>query len=596
MAPHPPSHRSRKKRKNDLVSSSSSNGTVTQDRQSKHEKPTFPLVAFFWPVKGTLSQWVALPCILMIVGLFRWCTAIWPYSGYKIPPMHGDFEAQRHWMELTINLPTTHWYFHDLPWWGLDYPPLTAYHSWLLGKVGSLINPSWFALYLSRGLDDPDLKIFMRATVYVSEHLVYVPAVIICVRHLARLHNINSWESAIALTAILMQPATILIDHGHFQYNTVMLGFFVAAVSSILAGRALWSCLFFVGALGFKQMALFWAPAIAAYLAGSCLFPRVDFPRLLGIAVATLGSFALVFLPLLLGVAYDAYRGVPLPSDVNMPPLLEALPFSLDEKAVYWPYMVQLTQAIHRIFPFSRGLFEDKVANIWCTIHASGLHKLHQYDQGLLSKAALALTLVSIIPPCLIIFLRPKKELVPLALAATSWGFFLCSYQVHEKNVLLPLLPMTLLLAARNGMKPVVRAWVGYANLVASWTLFPLLSKDDLRMPYLVLTSLWAYLLGLPPFSIRAYTLPTSEGGVHVLTKLLHLGTYLATIVWHAAEAFVAPPNNKPDLWVVANVCLGAAGFGLCYLWCLWNLAVDSGMLSFAGIRSATTPSEKKTQ
>lgn len=26
-------------------------------------------------------------------------------------------------------------YFYDLPYWGLDYPPLTAYHSWICGKM-----------------------------------------------------------------------------------------------------------------------------------------------------------------------------------------------------------------------------------------------------------------------------------------------------------------------------------------------------------------------------------------------------------------------------------------------------------------------------
>jgi hypothetical protein len=49
--------------------------------------------------------------------------------------MHGDFEAQRHWMEITTHLPITKWYLYDLQYWGLDYPPLTAYHSWLLGKM-----------------------------------------------------------------------------------------------------------------------------------------------------------------------------------------------------------------------------------------------------------------------------------------------------------------------------------------------------------------------------------------------------------------------------------------------------------------------------
>lgn len=49
--------------------------------------------------------------------------------------MFGDFEAQRHWMEITSHLPISQWYFYDLPYWGLDYPPLTAYHSWILGKM-----------------------------------------------------------------------------------------------------------------------------------------------------------------------------------------------------------------------------------------------------------------------------------------------------------------------------------------------------------------------------------------------------------------------------------------------------------------------------
>lgn len=49
--------------------------------------------------------------------------------------MFGDFEAQRHWMEITTHLPMAKWYLYDLQYWGLDYPPLTAYHSWLLGKM-----------------------------------------------------------------------------------------------------------------------------------------------------------------------------------------------------------------------------------------------------------------------------------------------------------------------------------------------------------------------------------------------------------------------------------------------------------------------------
>ena len=58
--------------------------------------------------------------------------------------MFGDYEAQRHWMEITVNLPMDSWYKNssdnDLLYWGLDYPPLTAYHSFLNGKAAELID------------------------------------------------------------------------------------------------------------------------------------------------------------------------------------------------------------------------------------------------------------------------------------------------------------------------------------------------------------------------------------------------------------------------------------------------------------------------
>lgn len=518
--------------------------------------------------------------------------------------MHGDFEAQRHWMEVTTNLPITHWYFHDLQWWGLDYPPLTAYHSWIVGRIGALIQSEWFALYQSRKLDTQDLKVFMRASVIISEYLIYIPAIVLAVRQLARITHIASWEATVALTAVLMQPATMLIDHGHFQYNSVMLGFFAATLASMLAEKRFWSCFFFVNALGFKQMALFYAPAVAAYLAGSCIFPRVNLLRFLGIATVTLTSFALLYLPLMLGIAYDTYRGIPLPADAKTPPLLEILP-PIPDNSIYRPYIVQLTQSIHRIFPFARGLFEDKVANLWCAVHSSGLYKLSKYDSSLLSKAALGLTLLSIALPCLIIFLFPQKKLLPYAFATTAWGFFLCSYQVHEKNVLLPLLPMTLLLSTngsimnpytKDGMHPHFRAWVGYANIVACWTLYPLLSRDGLKIPYLVLTLLWAWLLDLPPASLKTYLIPPQQRGLDAISKTIHLLTYAAMIIWHIVELSVDPPASKPDLWVVANVCIGAAAFGFCYLWCLLTMVVNSPLM-FLGLRprqKASVPSKRR--
>ena len=483
-------------------------------------------------------------------------------------------------MEVTTQLPVSQWYFHDLEWWGLDYPPLTAYHSWILGKIGGFIDPSWFALYTSRGLDDPMLKVFMRATVIVSEYLIYIPAAVTFVRRFSRYYGVHTWDASVALVAILMQPATILIDHVHFQYNTVMLGFVLASMSSMLAGRLLWGCVFFVAALGFKQMALYYAPAVFAYLLGVCIFPRINIPRLLSIAIITLACFAILVLPLFLGALYDKHRGIHARPEVfGYPaplPIFSEHSFKLNSRAWYYPIIQQTAQLLYRVFPFSRGLFEDKVANFWCSLNV--FIKLKKYPIELLQRAALLGTLVAIGPPCLIIFFKPRKELLPLALAATAWGFFLFSFQVHEKSVLLPLMPMTVLLAGKNGLSRYSRAWIGFANLLAVWTLFPLLERVDLRIPYYVLSLLWAFLLGLPPISFDVYKEMTGTWW-GVGTIIIHCGVYAAMEFWHVLESFMSPPRKLPDLWVVVNVGIGTMGFFICYLWCVARLAVDSGLV-----------------
>ena len=79
---HPP-HKAKKKKNGDSPSTTSSNELATSDKKAGAQSPAFPLVAFFWPARKNTSQWVILPLILMIVGLFRWCAGLWGYSGIE---------------------------------------------------------------------------------------------------------------------------------------------------------------------------------------------------------------------------------------------------------------------------------------------------------------------------------------------------------------------------------------------------------------------------------------------------------------------------------------------------------------------------------
>jgi alpha-1,3-glucosyltransferase len=79
--------------------------------------------------------------VILLCVLVRFCVGVFGYSGEGTSggPIHGDYEAQRHWMEITLNLRSNEWYFNttnnDLQYWGLDYPPLTAYLSWVYGYM-----------------------------------------------------------------------------------------------------------------------------------------------------------------------------------------------------------------------------------------------------------------------------------------------------------------------------------------------------------------------------------------------------------------------------------------------------------------------------
>lgn len=98
---------------------------------------------------------------------------------------------------------------------------------------------------------------------------MFLPAALLAVRVLYR--KDTQAARLFALAALLLNPAHILIDHGHFQYNCISLGLAMAAAASICAGRQLVGSFLFCLSLNHKQMSLFYAPAFFAHLLGWAL-------------------------------------------------------------------------------------------------------------------------------------------------------------------------------------------------------------------------------------------------------------------------------------------------------------------------------------
>lgn len=164
----------------------------------------------------------------------------------------------------------------------------------------------------------------MRSSVLFFDLLIYIPAILFFLSR--KLDGRGRRTKAIALATVLLQPSTILIDNGHFQYNSFMLGLSALAfgylntslpnpdlhlqaiqissqsqslsslkdetanrkelskeekerklrfetVTNLSRGVSyeyVLAAIAFTYSLGFKQMALFFAPAIFAIMLGRC--------------------------------------------------------------------------------------------------------------------------------------------------------------------------------------------------------------------------------------------------------------------------------------------------------------------------------------
>eukprot|EP00808_Paulinella_micropora_P013796 g34054.t1 len=257
------------------------------------------------------------------------------------------------------------------------------------------------------------------------------------------------------------------------------------------------ACSLFMEAIAFKQMSLYFSPALFFYLLGRAHAESNWKARWL-VWLILLGSFTIF----------------------NM--LLWFLPF----------FPSGIMQVLHRIFPVNRGLFEDKVASFWCVSNV--LVKWHKFEINKLVLASIFLTALGFLPGGIILF---------------------------------PLLPICLLCFDNHLL-------IVWAGLVSAFSMFPLLLRDQLLIPYIACQVL------LLVFSVVIHTSSPASFHVSGLKMPLCVGALFqvsvaGVLLIHLFHVFVTPPPRLKDLAALLYEAYSFIDFAIAFLLLNFYLLLD---------------------
>lgn len=107
-----------------------------------------------------------------------------------------------------------------------------------------------------------------------------------------------------------------------------------------------------------------------------------------------------------------------------------------------------------------------------------------------MALTCLSLTISSIIPSSINLLMRPCKKSLLYALINSSLAFFLFSFQVHEKTILLVSLPVMLLFP----LEPIPCLWF---LQISTFSMLPLIIKDNLLIGFLALSCFYILVVKL---------------------------------------------------------------------------------------------------
>ncbi|XP_014970811.3 dolichyl pyrophosphate Glc1Man9GlcNAc2 alpha-1,3-glucosyltransferase isoform X9 [Macaca mulatta] len=393
-----------------------------------------------------------------------------------IPTYHStDFEVHRNWLAITHSLPISQWYYEATSEWTLDYPPFFAWFEYILSHVAKYFDQEMLNV---RNLNYSSSRtlLFQRFSVIFMD-VLFVYAVHECCKCIdgKKVGKELTEKPKFILSVLLMWNFGLLIvDHIHFQYNGFLFGLMLLSIARLFQKRHMEGAFFFAVLLHFKHIYLYVAPAYGVYLLRSYCF-TANKPD----GSVRWNSFSFVRV-ISLGLV------VFLVSALSLGPFLA---------------LNQLPQVFSRLFPFKRGLCHAYWApNFWALYNALdkvlsviGL-KLKFLDPNNIPKASmtsglvqqfqhtvlpsvtplttLICTLIAILPSIFCLWFKPQGPrgfLRCLTLCALS--SFMFGWHVHEKAILLAILPMSLLSVQKAGDASIFLI----LTTTGHYSLFPLL-------------------------------------------------------------------------------------------------------------------------
>ncbi len=337
-----------------------------------------------------------------------------------------DMDVHLHWKALTHSLPLREWYTDESSQWTLDYPPLFAYFELIL---------SYFAPFqhvLGARATFPAQKLYLRLTVLVTDPILYsgVYSLIHAMRRKSKKQRFGNVADLTSAALILFCPPLILVDNIHFQYNGLPLGILLHSLASFVSGNCTLGVVLFAISINLKHTLLPLAPVLAfitlcILLERSASITNIQFIRsFFSVLTAFLGAFFIPWLPLSLTGAVPAV-------------LSRLFPFRRGLLHSYWapnfwaPYAT-LDRVLSRLGYSVRDIDVDSTSGL------IGASTPFATLPNVTPKHCMALSITAILP--VLAFVHRKKN-APIAAVYAALSSFMFGWHVHEKNILVALVP-----------------------------------------------------------------------------------------------------------------------------------------------------------